>query len=376
MKKIWIGIGIAVAVILVAVFVVTQTKREPEVIKIGWIGPLTGDAAYYGEMVKDGTELAVEEINQNGGINGAKVRVIYEDDQLDPKRGTSAFTKLAKIEKIPVVIQAAGSGVMLAEAPLAEKNKVVLISPTCSNDKIKYAGDYIFRIWPSDAYQGKVLADFVYKTLRAKTTSVLYINNEYGEGLKNEFVKEFKKLGGKIVSIDFFNQGATDFRTLLTKIKRNLPPVVCLASQYKESALILKQAKEMGIETQLIGGDGNFAPELIKLSGGAAEGMIVSNMHWDPNSEDPLVSHFVTKFKNRYGKQPEVYTAAGYDCLKVVAEAIKRGGYTADEIKNALYTIKGFKGVTGEITFDKYGEVVGKKYDFFQVKKGRFVKIQ
>ncbi|MDH5415414.1 MAG: ABC transporter substrate-binding protein, partial [Flavobacteriaceae bacterium] len=205
-----------------------------------------------------------------------------------------------------------------------------------------------------------------------KTASVLYINNEYGEGLKNEFVKGFETSGGKIINTDFFDQGATDFRTPLTKIKKNKPDVVCLASLYKESALILKQAKEMGIKIQFIGGDGNFAPELIKLSGGAAEGTIVSNMHWDPNSEDPVVKNFVTKFKAMFKKDPEVYAAAGYDCIKVVANAIKNGGYNSDAIKKTLYNTRGFKGVTGDITFDEYGEVK-KEYDKFIVKGGKFV---
>jgi branched-chain amino acid transport system substrate-binding protein len=350
-----------------------QKKAEEKVVKIGWIGPLSGDAAYYGEMVKYGTDLAVEEINQSGGIREKKIKVIYEDDQLDPKKGTSAFKKLVTIEHVPVVIQAAGSSVMLAEAPLAEKYKVVLISPTCSNDDIKYAGDYVFRIWPSDSFQGKVLADFTYSTLGVKRAAVLYINNDYGEGLKNEFVKEFKFKGGTVVLVDSFDQSNTDFRTILTKLKEDAPEVVCLASLYRESALLVKQAKEMGIKTQFIGGDGNFAPDLIKLAGGTTEGMIVTNMHWNPESNDPLVKHFVTDFKNRYGKVPEVYAAAGYDCLKVLADAIRRGGYSSDQIKNTLYVTKGFKGVTGDIGFDKYGEIINKEYDKFIVKNGQFV---
>jgi len=347
--------------------------RERGEIKIGWIGPLTGDAAYYGEMVKKGTELAVEEINEAGGIKGLRIKVIYEDDQLDPKKGTLALQKLITVDKVPVVIQAAGSSVMLANAPIAERNKVVLISPTCSNDKIKYAGDYIFRIWPSDAYQGKVIAEFAYNELGKRRAAVLYINNDYGVGLKDEFVKNFKRLGGEVVFVEGFAQGESDFRTILTKLKGLNPDIVFLSSLYKESALILKQAKELGLETQFIGGDGNFAPELIELSGGAAEGTIVTNMHWDPNSSDPIVRNFVRKFREKYNQDPEVYAAAGYDCIKVLARAIEMGGTTSDGIKEALYKIKHFKGVTGDITFDEYGEIMFKEYDKFIVKGGKFV---
>ncbi len=253
------------------------------------------------------------------------------------------------------------------------KNKIVLISPTCSNNKIKLAGDYVFRIWPSDAYQGKVIADFLFNTLRKRNVAVIYIMNEYGTGLKDEFVNNLESLGGSVVAIEGFKQGETDFRSILARIKEATPEAIFLSSHYKESALILRQAKELGIESQFIGGDGNFAPELIDLSGGAAEGMIVTNMKWSPGSSDPIVKNFVIKYKEKYGREPEVYAAAGYDCLKVVADAIAKGGYNSEGIKNALYNIKEFEGVTGKITFDEFGEIAEKEYEKFIVKNGKFV---
>ncbi len=325
-------------------------------------------------MVKAGTELAVDEINSQGGINGKKIKVIYEDDQISPTLGVSALQKLINVEKVPVIIQAAGSSVMLAEAPIAEKNKVVLISPTVSNYKIKYAGDYIFRTWPSDAYQGKALAKFTLKELKHSRAAIVSINNDYGIGLQQEFRRSFEQEGGEILTTEGFDPGTTDFRTLITKLISINPPVVLLASHYRESALFLKQAKELNFFPIFIGGDGNFAPDLIKLSGGGAEGMYVSNLYWDPNSDDPLVRKFVDTFRSSYGKDPEVYGAAGYDCLKVVARAIETGGYSSEEIKNALYGINKFKGVTGDITIDHFGEVEG-SYDIFQIKNGNFTRI-
>ena len=363
---------------LIAILLITTAlslgcaKKEKE-IKIGWIGPLTGDVAYYGQAIKDATDLAVAEINKEGGIQGIKIRVIYEDDQVNPKLGTAAMRKLINIHKVPIAIQAAGSSVMLANAPIAGKNRVVLISPTCSNRKIKDAGDYVFRIWPSDAYQGNVIANFSYNTLNAKNAGVLYINNDYGLGLKDVFVERFGKLGGTITGIETFSVGETDFRTHLTKIASKSPSVVLLASHYKEAALVLKQAANLGLRFQFIGGDGCFAPELISLSGGASEGMIVTNMEWSPESKEKIVYDFVSAYKEKCGKAPEVYAAAGYDCMKVIALAVKNGGTVSSGIRDALYKIKDYKGVTGRITFDEYGEVVGKEYQEFVVKNGKFV---
>lgn len=350
-------------------------KPEMQEIKIGWIGPLSGQYASYGKMVKVGTEIAVEEINASGGINGKSLVVIYEDDQLDPKKGVAAFNKLVSVHKVPLVIQAAGSNVMLAEAPIAERKRVVLISPTCTNPKISEAGDYIFRIAPSDLYQGKVIAQVAREELKAKSATVLYINNDYGVGLKDVFIARFEELGGTIAVSEGFAPDTKDFRTSLGKVKAAKPDVVFLSSLYQEAALILKQAKELGIPVQFIGGDGCFALELIQRAGDAAEGMLVVNMHWDPNSSEPLVSGFVSKIKEREGKEPEVYAALGYDCIKVVADAIKRGGTSSEAIKEALYVTEGFSGITGPTTFDEKGDAT-KEYDLFTVDSGHFVRCE
>ena len=354
------------------VFVVIGTKKSPSEIKIGWIGPLSGDVAFYGQAIKNATDLAVDEINNAGGIDGRKIKILYEDAQMDPKAGVAALTKLANIEKVPIVIQAAGSSVMLAEAPIAEKNKVVLISPTASNDKIKYAGDYIFRNWPSDSYQGEVIADFAANTLRKKEAYILFINNDYGFGLKDVFSKQFTGLGGMIVGSDSYDEGATDFRSQLSKVKVSAKGIVFLASHYREAGLLLKQAKELGMKVQLIASDGCFAPEFIELSHGAAEGTIVANMRWHPESKDPIVSSFVAKYRNRFGKDPEVYAASSYDLIKIITIAIERGGITSDGIKNALYGIKDFPGVTGSTSFDNYGEV-RKDYEMFIIKDSKYI---
>lgn len=360
-----------IVVLLISLGILGCAKEEEE-IKIGWIGPLSGDVAFYGQAIKNATDLAVDEINAAGGINGTKIRVFYEDAQMDPKAGTAALTKLITVHKVPVVVHAAGSSVMLAETPIAEKNKVVLISPTCSNDKIKYAGDYVFRNCPSDSYQGKVIAQFTIKVMGKNNAGVLFINNDYGTGLKDVFLKRFEELGGRVALVENFTEGSTDFRTQLSKLKATNLDFIYMASHYREGGLVIKQAKELGITAPFVAVDGCFAPEFIKLSGGAAEGVIVANMRWHPESEDRIVRDFVTRYRTRYGQDPEVYAASGYDCIKIVALAIEKGGTTSKDIKNALYKIKDFPGVTGLTSFDEYGEV-SKEYDMFIVKNGGFI---
>ncbi|MFZ3091499.1 MAG: ABC transporter substrate-binding protein [Nitrospirota bacterium] len=187
-------------------------KKEEKEIKIGAILPLTGDAAKWGNNTKNGIDLAVEKVNNAGGINGRKLKILYEDTQGTPKNGVAAIQKLITIEKVPAVIDDSMSTVTLAMSPIAEKSKVVLLATGATAPKISEAGDYIFRIWNSDDLEGKVSAKFVYDDLKLYNAAILYINNDYGNGLESVFKKAFEKLGGRIISSESFGQGDTDFR--------------------------------------------------------------------------------------------------------------------------------------------------------------------
>lgn len=160
--------------VLLGILAATSCRPHPNDIVLGWIGPLTGDAAAYGQSIKKGTDLAVQELNRNGGVDGKHLHIVYEDDQASARLGTAAMQKLLSVDKPPVIIQAAASSVMLANIPIAEQSKVIYISPSCSSDKIRdeklrLNTKYIFRTWPSDSYQGRFLARFVFGNLGAKT---------------------------------------------------------------------------------------------------------------------------------------------------------------------------------------------------------------
>lgn len=360
----------------VVLFSCTKTHEEPNEVKIGAILPLTGDAASWGEAGKEGIELAVSEINSKGGINGRKLEIIYEDTQANPEKGASAMLKLATIDKVPAVVGDIVSATTLAAAPIAEKNKVVLLSPTASAPKITHAGKYIFRIWPSDLTEGTAIANFAAKDLGLKRVAILYIQNDYGIGLRDVFKKVFTQLGGKIIEAVAYKPDETNFRAHLTKIVKKSPEAIYLVSYYKDAALVLKQAKELKITTQFLGTTAVEEPKLIEIAGEAAEGLIYPiSSGYDPKSQDKVVQEFNKRFKEKYGKAPGFVQAQCYDALKILAYVISKGNYTGEAIQKALEGLKDYHGVTGVISFDENGDVI-KPTIIKTIKNGKFVLYQ
>ncbi len=347
------------------------SKKEQEEIKVGVITPLTGEGARYGEATKKGVDLAVEEINRQGSISGKKIRVIYEDDQIKSDVGVNAIQKLIAVDRVPVILGAFDSSVTLAIAPIAEKNKVVLFSASSTADAIKDAGDYIFRNVPPNSRQGKTAAEFAVAKLKAKTAAILYTNNDYGSSLAKALERSFREKGGSVVITENYNPDDPDFRTQLSKIRATQPSVIFYPGHYQESGLIIRQAKEMGIESVFVGGDESYSPELIKIAGDASEGSYYTLLAMGYGVADEKIRNFAAAFKNKYKDKPDVYSAYAYDALKIIALAIGKGGYNADGIKNALYQIRDFKGVTGITSFDKFGEV-DKPFYIYEVKHGKF----
>ena len=356
---------------LIFLFITSCGKKEEEVITIGVITPLTGEGATYGQATQRGVDLAIEEINNSGGINGKNMKVIYEDDKMNPMEGTKAIKKLIDVDKVPVIIGAFGSSITLAIAPIANQNKVVLFSASSTADALKDAGDYFFRSVPSNSVQGKSATEFAINILKAKTVAILYMNNDYGLSLTKSFEENFKNLGGKIIIKENYNPNDKNFRTQLLKIKNTKPDIIFYPGHYNESAQILKQAKEFNIKVPFIGGDGSYSPELISIAGNAAEGSYYTLMAMGYGIADEEMNKFVSAYKKKYNEEPDVYSAYAYDAIQIIANAIKNGGYSADGIKTALYKTKDFKGITGITSFDKNGEV-NKSFYIYEIKNGNF----
>lgn len=348
--------------LFVVIFIVTGTnligcKKQPEVIKIGAILPLTGPAAKYGESIKRGINLALEEVNTAGGARNKKITLIFEDSQADPKIGVSAAQKLIIVDKVSAIVGAAASSVTLSISPIAEKNKVVVLTPLSSAPAIADAGDYIFRNVPSDFYGGTVAAQFTVLDRGWKTLAILYQNNDFGVGLKKVFESEVKKFGGEITNAEPFEQGGSDFRTQLIKIGKTKPQAVFLVAG-KEAIPILIQAKELSLNSQFLATGMIEDPEVIKIAGNAANGVYFTQLQYDPHSTNTVVQNFVKRFKKKYGSEPDIISAYGYDAMKILAYAMENSNLTAEGIKGALYRIKDFKGVTGDISFDENGDVI------------------
>lgn len=331
------------------------SSNGTEPIVLGATLPLTGDAAVWGKNTQQGIDLALEQINASGGVLGRKLEVIYEDTQALAKEGVSAYRKLVTVDKVPAIIDDSVSSVTLAMAPMAEKDKVVILATGATAPSISEAGDFIFRIWNSDAYEGEVAAKYAYHDLSHRSAAILYINNDYGKGLEQVFKSEFSKLGGKIVASESFAQSATNMRTQLTKIKAAKPQLLYLVGYPKETPIALKQARELQLGVQTLGTVAMKDPQLIEAAGEAAEGLSF------PYPKEPGGDH-VAKFhaaiQAKYGQDPGITTDVGYDAVKMIAQAIeKAGGFTGEDIRRGLNMLKNYPGVSGTMTFDDNGDV-------------------
>ncbi len=367
---------LAVISILVAslmIFSFGCAKKEEKEIKIGVILPLTGSLSKYGEWSQTAIEIARDEINSQGGIKNRKIQLLIEDSRSDPKEAVAAFTKLVNVNKVPIIIGFIGSSEALACAPIANQTKTVLFSTVAASPDLTNAGDYVFRERVSGTMEVKEIAKFAYDKLNLRNMAVLAINTDYGISYKNIFVETFENLSGKIHLTENFDQGETDFRTHLTKLKRiKKLDGVYLPTHITEGANILKQAKEIGLRTQFLASNAIEGPELFQIAGDAAEGLIITAPWYDPNSPESNIRKFDEEFYKRRGMHSEMFGAHAYDTLKITALVIQTNGYFAESIKNGLYNVKNYIGVSGITTFDNNGDVI-KPIAIKKAEKGKFI---
>lgn len=342
-------------------------SREP--IKIGHIAPLTGDAAIYGDWEREGTELALAELNTKGGINGRQVVIVREDDKVDPAQSVTALNKLISVDKVQAVMGLPSSGETLAAAPVAEANKVVLMSDGAAAIKVSGAGDYIFRIFPSTAQEGDKLTDLA-KSLGKMNAAIMYINNDFGSDMADIVSKSAAKKGINILASEGYSSDVTDFRTQLAKISGKNPDVIFLLGYPKDMGLILKQAGGMGIKAQFLAADAFDDPSIIATAGKFAEGVIYVL------PSDQVTETFKANFKAKYGKDASIMNALSYDAFNLLALAIQRGGNDGTAIKNELYKIHDYAGASGIITIDGNGDAVNRPMVFKIIENGKAVAYQ
>jgi len=326
-------------------------KKEPDEIKIGVMTPLTGDVSSWGEMQRRSTEMVLEAINNAGGVRGSKVKVIYEDDQADPKIGVNAFKKLVDADKVPIVVGSPASTVTLAVAPIANEKKVVLLSSGSTATEVGKAGPYVFRIMPSDEVQSSIMASWAWE-LGYRRLAVIYTENAWGQGLKDAFEKDFKAKGGEILTIQSSTQDATDFRTQLSKIKDVKPDAIYAPLYTRGAGLMIKQARELGLRQQILGADVYGTPELIQAGGSAVDGVLYTTFG---EYHGPEHQEVAKKYKDKYKIDMETYATYCYDAFMIAIETIKRipsnQPINGPSIREALLGIENFRGVTGVTTF-------------------------
>ncbi|MEQ8153954.1 MAG: ABC transporter substrate-binding protein [Clostridiaceae bacterium] len=324
-----------------------------DTIKIGNIGPLTGKGSTYGQSVKDGAELYLEEINAAGGINGKKVQLVSEDDEMDPNKAIQSFNKLVDDEKVVAVLGAVTSGSCKAVGPLATSKGIPMITPSATEPNItKDGGDFVFRGCFIDSFQGKILAKYANENLKKKTAAVLYsVTSDYSKGIADAFKAEFEAAGGTVTQFLSYNDGDKDFNAQLTKIKSSNPDILVLPDYYDKVSLVAKQARDIGITSQFLGGDGWESQELVNLGGTAVSGALYLNPYYAGDS-DKNVSDFVAAYKKKYNKEPDAFAALSYDSTKILVKAIESANSTdGDKIRQELLKTD-LQCVTGKITFD------------------------
>lgn len=328
-----------------------------ETIKIGLIAPLTGPIATFGQSVEKGVRMAVDEINAKGGVLGMKIELFVEDNQAKAEESANIARKFIEQNKVVAILGPVISSNTLAAAPIAQQSKVPLLSPTATNPRVTQVGNYIFRACFVDDFQGTVMARFAKTGLgkRSNTAAILYEKtSDYSIGLAKYFKETFISLGGKIVAEESFSSGDQDFSAQLTKIKGKNPDVLYVPSYYDTAGLIIKQARELGINVPILGGDGFDSPQLAELAGKENLKNCYFSGHFFAGSSAPQVKTFVANYKKRYNAVPDMLAALGYDAAYMLADAIKRAGKVdRDAIRDALANTKNLKLVTGTITLDE-----------------------
>ncbi len=328
-------------------------KASGNEILVGEFGSFTGSEATFGISTSNGIKMAIDERNKAGGVHGKQIKLISLDNQGKSEEAASAVTRLITQNGVIAVLGEVASSRSLAAAPIAQQNKIPMISPSSTNPKVTEVGDYIFRVCFIDPFQGTVMAKFASENLKAKKVAILRdVKSDYSVGLADYFIKKFKDLGGEVVSDQSYQSGEMDFKAQLTQIKAAKPDAVFVPGYYTEVGLIARQARQLGLNVPLMGGDGWDSSKLSEIGGTAINGSYFSN-HYTTESTEPVVVDFIKKYKERYGDTPDGLAALGYDSAKVLMEAMER---TKDlgptQIRDEIAKTKDFVGVTGKITID------------------------
>ena len=348
--------------------------QEP--IKIGQFASLTGKEASLGQSSNKGTMMAIDDLNAAGGVLGRPLLLVTEDTQSKPGETATVVKKLISRDKVVALLGEVASSRSLEAAPIAQAAKVPMISPASTNPKVTETGAYIFRTCFIDPFQGPVMARFAREHLKAKRVALVVSNSSaYSIGLAKFFRESFVANGGTIVLEQKYSEGDKDFKAQLTAIKAAGVDAVFNPGYYNEGALIVRQARDLGLTLPIFGADSWEAEALIQLGGKAMEGAYLCS-HYSPEDPSPRVQNFVAAYKQRFGSTPDSNASLGYDSVLVLVDAIRRAGTTErNALREAIATTRDFMAVTGKITIDSERNA-SKNAVIIQVKNGKFEFVQ
>jgi branched-chain amino acid transport system substrate-binding protein len=364
--------ALAVVVLILAVSCGGEKEPEAQGIKIGFYGALTGPTATFALSGRNGALLAADERNRAGGVLGKRIVLLSEDDRGEAAEAASVVSKLITRDHAVALIGEFASSRSLAAAPIAQSYSVPMISPSSTNVEVTKKGDYIFRVCFLDSYQGKALAVFARKNLKAQTCAILVDSrSDYSVGLADAFRKDFESAGGRVVAEPKYSEGDSDFSAQLTALRPLHPEVLFIPGYYTDAGLIARQARSLGLTATLLGADGWDSPKLVEIGGAAMEGAYLSN-HYSVEDPAPAVRRFVAAYHSRYGVEPDSIAALSYDAMGLLGDAIARAGSTEGKrVRDALAATANFAGVTGTITLDADRNPV-KPAVILRIEGGRF----
>ncbi|MFA6243798.1 MAG: ABC transporter substrate-binding protein [Candidatus Hydrogenedentales bacterium] len=345
-----------------------KLESENTTIQIGAVLPLTGSAASLGKYCQQGIDLAVDEINAVQPT--PLVRVVYEDSKADPKTAVAAAQKLISVDKTPAII-CLTTGDTSAIAPICERSKVVLMTNTLAPGAADL-GEYVFRNASNLQRDAEEVAALCVNKLRKGKVAIMALNVDALRNVAQAFKTKIESIGGSIVAVEYGEKGGTDFRSQLTKIKNAEPEAVYFCG-YVETAYMMKQAKELGIDAQFLGDPGMESPKTVEIAGEAAEGVILTRAALDTSTTDKSAQEFIGKYKKRYDVEPEGFAAQSYDSLKLLVEAALQTGSNSDAMRSHLITVSHYPGASGDTTFLPNGDVE-KPIAFGTVRNGQFTR--
>ncbi len=362
----------SVLVLCLAFGLIAGSAGAAETVKIGLMAPLTGFAAADGLSVLNSVKLAVERVNSEGGVLGKKVQLVSYDDRADAKEAVGLARKLIQQDRVVGVVGGSYSTPSRAVAPIFQDDEVPFVAAYAVHPDITKAGDYCFRNGFLGMVEGKSAAYVAVKMLKAKKIALLTSDNDFGRTLAEGFRTYLKGQNAAIVYQQTYPFKEKDFKPYLAKIKEKAPDLIFASGYYFQTGPIVKQAREMGIKTQIVGEEGADSPKFLEIAGPAAEGFIITtNLNRD--DKRPEVQAFLKEYRKRYGIEPDMVGASAYDAFMIIVDAVKRADSTqGPEVRKAIAATRDFDGLTGRLKgFTKIGEVV-KEVQVQVVRNGAF----